>query len=151
MQKVKQFKVIENSPPSYLEKYDEFVELYNNKDIKVDKIKAMLGWSANVFDKARKRAVAEGKIINRHPGSHFKKSGGKKSPKYYSFNRNANKYMVKKWLDKGGVRKECYFGLYCSEVAVRRVVEELKKVDWDESELENIQVKVMRELGVSVL
>ena len=144
------FRVVENSPPSYLDRYDEFVEMYKNTDIKVEKIKAELGWSTNVYEKARKQAIREGLITNRHPGHYLKKKEGV-SPKYYSFSRNANKFIIKKWLRKGGVRKEYYYGIYGNEDAVKMVVAELKKVDWDISKLDEIQDKVKRELGVSSL
>ena len=141
------FRVVENSPPSHLDRYDEFVEMYKDTDIKVEKIKAELGWSTNVYERARKQAIREGLITNRHPGRYTTKKE-KSPPKHYSFNRNANKFIIKKWLRKGDVRKEYYYGAYGNEDAVKMIVAELKKVDWDVAQLDAIQDKVKRELGV---
>lgn len=143
------FRVIENSPPSHLDKYEEFIKLYNDGQIKVEAIRRELGWSVNVYERARRQALSEGRIANRHSGGNIKKKPEKSPPKYYSYNRNAQKFVVKKWVrdDATGVRREYYYGAYKDEGAVQRVVEELKKVGWDINRLEDIKSKLRSELG----
>ena len=45
-----------------MEKYDEFVKLYNNPEIKKTRIHKILGWSTRQYNKARQHAILEGDI-----------------------------------------------------------------------------------------
>lgn len=139
------FKIVENPMPVYLEKYEEFIELYNDKSITIREILKILGWSSKSFEMAKKNALAEGRIKLRRPCTSWSKVKKiKKPPKYYSYDKNAKKYAVKKSVynrDTGRVGY-VYYGLYSSEDVAKLIVEELKKVDWDKSKLEDIKLSV---------
>ena len=77
----------------------------------------------------------------------------RKVPKYYSYSKNSKKFAVKKHI-YDEERKESvliYYGLYISERVAERVVSELKKVDWDKGELDNIHRKIKKEYGLEKL
>ena len=141
------YRIIENPNPAYYEKYDEFIELYNDRSITVDDIRRKLGWRTKVYNDARRQALREGKIIDRRSPKSIKNCKGrpvkpKYQPKYYYFARDVNKFIVKKnyYIDKKEV--VVYFGRYDNEKVAQKVVEELKKVDWDKNELPNIKKKL---------
>lgn len=148
------FRIIENAPPKYMERYDEFVELYNDHSITIQEIGQILGWSTNVFEQAKEQALADGRISLRKPsGNRRKWKKIRQPPKHYSYSKNSNKFAVKKHI-YDEERKESvliYYGLYISEMVAERVVSELKKVDWDKGELDNIHRKIKKEYGLEKL
>lgn len=148
------FRIIENAPPKYMERYDEFVELYNDHSITIQEIGQILGWSTNVFEQAKEQALADGRISLRKPsGNRRKWKKIRQPPKHYSYSKNSKKFAVKKHI-YDEERKESvliYYGLYISERVAERVVSELKKVDWDKSELDNIHRKIKKEYGLEKL
>ena len=52
----KNFRILEGCPPKFLERYDEFIELYFNPDIKKKDILKILDWSDGQYKKARAKA-----------------------------------------------------------------------------------------------
>ena len=73
---------------------------------------------------------------------------GKVSPnagkgKYYYKNR-IGKYVVTKYINDNLTQ---YYGTYSSQKIASKVVEELKKVDWDKSKLIDIRMKIILEEG----
>lgn len=148
------FRIVENAPPSYVEKYDEFVELYNDHSVTVKEIGELLGWSTNVFEQAKEHALSEGKISLRKPyGNRGKWVKVRKVPKYYSYSKNSGKFTVKKHIfdEVVGESVLIYYGSYKRECVAKRVVEELKKVDWDKNKLDEIHSQIMLDYGFDEL
>lgn len=56
------FKIIENAPPRWHEKYYEFVELYNNPEITKTELLKILDWNLNQFNPAREQAIKDGLV-----------------------------------------------------------------------------------------
>lgn len=142
---MKTFRVVENPTPRYVEKYDEFIRLYNESDLTVSEIKLELDWTASVYNQAKEKALSENRLNVRNPN--YKKriynSSKPKKPKYYSKN-TYGKYVVVKRFYKGDNQTEnLYYGTYKYEWQARRIVEELKKVNWDVNCLEDIRKKVV--------
>lgn len=147
------FRIVENAPPSYMERYEEFIELYNDHSITVQEVSKILGWSVNVFEKAKHHALMEGRIELRKPYNRHNSKKVKKPPKYYSYSKYGKKFCVKKYI-YDEERKESaliYYGSYISERVAERVVSELKKVDWDKNELDGICRKIKKEYGLEEL
>lgn len=147
------FKIVENAPPTYMEKYDKFVELYNDNSITVQDISKELGWSCNVFKQAKENALKEGKIKLRSPRSGRRRKKKREPPKHYSYSKKGRKFSVKKNVinEESGKSVLVYYGSYISEKVAERVVCELKKVDWDKNELDKIHRKIKKEFGLEKL
>lgn len=62
----------------------------------------------------------------------------KREPKFYSFQRNAGKFTVRK--------RNVYYGSFKREKEARRCVELLKECDWDKKEMPNILNKINQEI-----
>ncbi len=146
------FRIVENAPPRYLEKYDEFVELYNDESYTVKEVMDKLDWSHRIFEQAKKQALDEGLIKLRKPYDRGVRRM-RKIYKYYSFDKCSGKFAVKKSIfnENTGVSEVVYYGLYANEEVVKRVVDELKKVDWDKGRLEDIKCRVKEEFGLENL
>jgi len=114
------FNIVEND---YSSKYDEFVELYNDYSIDVQKIKQKIG--SNSYLKLRKEALNKGDIKQRP--YNIKRV----NHKHYHFDKSMGKFRVRKV--KNG--KYMSFGFYDTEREAKQVVERLKEVDWDKTKL----------------
>lgn len=143
------FKVIENGRPAYMEKYEEFIELYNNPEITVEDIRKQLGWRTKIYNDARKQALKENRIIDRRSPNSIKNCKGrpvkeKHQPKHYYYDRLHDKFVIVKryYIDKKDV--VVYYGRYDREDIAIKIVNELKKVDWDKKKLPMIK----KELGL---
>lgn len=124
------FTVIENPAPKHLEKYDEFIELYNQGDLIINDIIKKLGWSQKTYLNALKQGRKEGKIGERRL----------QNAKYYypaDFG-----YRITKWLNG----KRVHFGWYGSEEAAKLAVEYFKECGWDKSQIGVIRERVFKEL-----
>ena len=138
------FEVKEDTAPRYSDKYEEFIELYNDKSVSVLEIRRMLDWSGNIFNQARDKAVSENRIRLRSNGGHKNKVKPLKSvPKYYSQHIITGKYSVRKMINGRTV----YFGSYDSEDTVKEVVKRLKQVDWDINEYPTIKRECIDKYG----
>ena len=141
------FKVIENSPPTYMEKYEEFVRLYNDERITVEDIRKRLGWTMKVYSDAREQALSEGLIVDRRTENMKKNKGrprkAKFVPKYYTYKKRVGKFQVsKRYYHNGEYYNVNYYGFYRNERDAQKIVEELKKVNWDKSKLGEIQKRL---------
>ena len=141
------FRVIENSPPTYAEKYEEFIQLYNDPDIIVEDIRKKLGWTIKVYGDARKQALREGRIKDRRTINMQKSKGRQRKPKfqpkYYSYDRGQRKYQVsKRYYHDGEYYDVHYYGSYANEKDAQKIVAELKKVNWDITKLKEIQERL---------
>lgn len=119
------FNIIENPDPPYMEKYEEFIELYNNSEVTISKICEKLKWNVKVYYNAKKRALSEGRIIDN-------------PPKYYYF-RNG-RYVVSKLLNG----KRVYFGAFKYEDDAKIIVEELGKNEWDKESIHQLKKELMK-------
>lgn len=140
------FKIVENSPPAYAEKYEEFIELYNNPDIIVEDIRLKLGWRTKIYNDARRQALKEGRIKDRRTRKMLKNRGRprkpKYKPKYYTYDRRTRKYRVSKRYYVDGKYHITHYGGYRKETDAQKIVEELKKVGWDKSKLNEIKQRL---------
>lgn len=141
------FRIVENSKPAYLEKYDEFIELYNNPEITVDDIRKKLGWRTKIYNDARTQALADGLITDRRTINSIKNCKGrptkeKHQPKYYYYDRLHNKYVIVKRYYVNKEHIVIYYGRYDKEETAQMIVEELKKVDWDKKQLNDIKKRL---------
>jgi hypothetical protein len=141
------FRVIENSSPAYMEKYEEFIKLYNNPEITVEEIRKQLGWRTKIYNDARKKALEENRIIDRRSPNSIKNCKGrpvkpKHQPKHYYYDRWHDTFVIVKryYINKKDV--VVYYGRYKREDTAKEVVEELKKVDWDKTKLQEIKKKL---------
>ena len=138
-------RVIENATPEYVKKYEEFVKLYNNPDIRVADIREQLGLNIKQYTLARKQALSEGLIKDRISVSKNKKVGRpklkKKKHKHYSHSRSGKFNVVKRFCEKGE-EVNVYCGTYDSEEQAMMVAEEMDKVGWDKKYLNKIREKV---------
>ena len=141
------YRIIENAPPEYEEKYDEFVKLYNNHEITVEDIRKELGLNVKQYNLARRRALSEGLIKNRRTAAKDKKIGRpklkkKKKHKHYSHARSSGKFNVVKRFYKNNEVINVYCGTYDLEEQAIMVAEEMNKVGWDKKYLNQIREKV---------
>lgn len=143
------FKIVENSSPTYMEKYEEFVELYNNPEITVEDIRKKLGWRTKIYNDARTRALKEKRIKDRRSPNSIKNCKGrpvkpKHQPKYYYYDRVYGKFVIVKRYYVNEKDIMVYYGRYDREDIAIKIVAELKKVDWDKKKLPQIK----KELGL---
>ena len=75
----------------YRSKLPDFVDLYNNKNIPVNKIKTRLGLGTNEYRKLRRDAIEEGLITLRTKPYNTKKPTYKTNPRYVSKSTNGNR------------------------------------------------------------
>lgn len=144
-----EYRIIENPDPAYYERYEEFIELYNNKNITVEDIRKKLGWRVKVYNDARRKALKEGRIVDRRSKKSIENCKGrpvkpKRNPKYYYYDRLSRKFIIKKHFYPNNEEIIIYFGKYENKESAEKVVSELKKVGWDKNELVNIK----RRLGL---
>lgn len=137
------YRIVENPPPHYVEKYDEFVDLYNNPNISIVDIRSQLGWTVKTYTLARLKALEEGKIVERRSrGNQGRPRREKHIPKNYYYRANSDNYVITKRKTIDGEVRTLYFGTYKKEEDCVRIIKELKKVDWDKNELDNIKKKL---------
>lgn len=109
------FKIIENAPPRWHEKYYEFVELYNNPEITKTELLKILDWNLNQFNPAREQAIKERLIPElRKP---------LKAKHYYKTSNG--QYMVQRDTKTIFVRAYCH-----SEEEAQLLVEYLHENGW---------------------
>ena len=141
------FRIIENAPPKYMEKYDEFIDLYNNSSLTIEDIRKRLDWTCSVYNQARKKALSENKLNVRNPNykGGRSKNNIKNNPKYYHRTKKGKYVVHKNFYNGRDIVKSVYGGIYKYEWQAQKVVEEFKKVGWDESQLNNIKEKVVKD------
>lgn len=138
------FRIVEGGEYKWHENFDEFVDLYNHSDLSVEDIRRSLDWNQRNLQQARVKARKEGLITPRRAKYPRVRRNSKKyftPPKYYSMD-NSGKCAIRKTVNG---RLE-YFGYY-SEDDAKKIVSELKKVNWDKNALEDIRKKVLSKKG----
>lgn len=139
------FRIIENAPPKYTERYEEFIELYNESNLTMDEIRKKLDWTYSAYRQARKKAVEEKRLKERNPSHKPKNKKIKDKPKYYHRTPKGKYIVHKHFYKEREIIRSVYGGIYKYEWQAQKVVEEFKKVDWDESKLQEIKEKVVND------
>jgi hypothetical protein len=143
------FRIVENHSEEYLDRYEEFIDLYNNSKLSVSDIRKHLGWSAKVYNRARGYAVSRGDLIDRRSPIEIKVANSKRGkkhkrcPKYYSRNSYNSKFMVIKRMGD----EYRYFGTYWSERTCQELVKILKDNDWSYDVFLKVKDKLIEEYG----
>lgn len=137
-----EFNIVENPEPNFLGKYEEFIELYKNKDYSVREIRKILNYNQTDYNHAKVKAVNEGRITLRKKPNKYSKEK-KKRGKFYSFNKTSSKFVITKKLGD----KYVYFGSYKSEKTTQEIIKRLKTVNWDKSKLDEIKKVCIKKYG----
>lgn len=120
------FTITEGEDPNYYNKYQDFLELYNNTKTPTKEIHTILDISQNQYRNYRKRAIEENQLQNR------RQTHGK----YYY--KNGNGYEVKKYNG----RKQIHYGYYHTIEQAQHVVKRLKEENWNIKKLPEIQMEL---------
>lgn len=114
------------------EKKEEFIQLYNDTKISCADIPVILGITPSNYATLRKQCLKEGLITYRHKWAKNKKN--KRVPSFIHYNTSRGTFSI--------VKNRVY---YCSVrdygVAVK-IVDLLKKKDWDKSKMDEIKAEV---------
>ena len=122
----------------YLLKKDDFIKLYNDKNIPVKEIQKRLKLTLTQYRKIRKECIDEGLLKLRHPPYHTKKEN---PPKYYY---PANRSIHRESYDIH--RKGVYYCICKTVAEAELTVKKLKECEWDKSQIERIKKEVKEEL-----
>lgn len=143
------FRIVENPQEEYLDKYEEFVDLYNENKWTIWEIQKHLGWSVKVYNRARAYAVSRGDLIDRRTPMEIEVANTRRckkkkhAPKYYSMNSYNSKFTVMKRING----EYCYFGTYFSERTCQELVKVLKDNDWSYDVFLEVRDKLVKEYG----
>ena len=132
------FKIVEQE--SNNSKYEAFKDLYMNSGLIIKDIvkKVNIGnTTACRYANEVYRETGWRRSIVRRAKAKKKENKKPRAVKYYCRTRNGY-FIVEKW-DKSRI---VYYGAYRDEVTAKKVVEELKKVDWDKKELSAIKKRL---------
>lgn len=144
------FRIVENAPPIYIENYEEYIDLYNNSSLTVMEIINKLDWTQSTYKQARKQALKENrliqrKIIKKTKPNKNKKIKQKSAPKHYSRTIDGKFVVLKRFYKGKTLYRNVYCGIYKTEAEAQEIVKEMKKVNWDESYLDEIKRKVVQD------
>ena len=133
----------------YRSKLPDFVDLYNNKNIPVTKIKSRLKLGTNEYRKLRRDAIEEGLITLRTKPYNTKKPTYKTNPRYVSKSTHGNLeyYIVTKTING----KHVFYGSFKDIRQADRMVELLKECNWDRSKRKELKEQVLNESKIAVL
>ena len=130
----KEFKIINGT--DLFEHEKQFIKLYNNHTIPVDRIPAMLGISRNNMNRLRKRCIEKGTIKQR-PKNNKLTNPKYFGAKYYYYDKANESYTIK--------RKNVYYGSVKTEEMAKKYVPELEKAHWDKKLSKKIKQKIIKE------
>ena len=116
---------MENTQPSYADKYEEFIDLYNNSKLTTIDIYKKLGWNNAIFKKARDQALKEGRIKPR-----------KGKPKHYTYNKKGKHWTVYKNINR--IQMQFSVG---SEKEAKELVAYLDEHGWSKKNVEKYRKK----------
>lgn len=125
------FRIIENSPPKYLERYDEFLELYYNPDVRKMDILKILDWSDGQYKKARAKAIEEGLIEKSKP-----RGRGVKNPKYYYYDNKLKRYVITRDTKRIHIYHICN-----SKKEAIELVDYLNKFGWNKENIKQFETE----------
>lgn len=127
----------------WLQDVPEFVELYNNHEIRVSEIKEHFGYSNNNYTKIFKHCIANDLITRRHTTYRKPAPSRRRNPTYISKNRgNGHEYWVV--IKRVDGERRC-FGNFKDYRQAERMVELCKECDWDISKRDELKEQVLRE------
>lgn len=112
----------------------EFIQLYNNYDIPVRKIRRKLNLSHNDFYKLRTKLIQQGKI---EPRPFKRQKRQKHQPKWYSYSHSTQDFKI--W------RNNKYYGSVKTLKQAQRFVELLNENNWDYSLRYELKKQVKKE------
>ena len=95
--KMANFNIVEDTKPRYLDRYDEFIELYLDPDIRKPELLKRLDWSNNTYKQARRHAVENGDLPD----------DKRKKPVYYFYAPRHDRWIVAKR------NKRVFLQVYC--------------------------------------
>jgi hypothetical protein len=119
----------------------QFTRLYNNHEIPVTQIKKQLNIGKNTYNKLWKESKENGLITPRRKPN--KKRTYRTHPKYYSptTTRGITYFRVAKHING----KYTYFCQFKKKEQAELMVEKLKKVNWNQSQTEQLKSEVLSE------
>lgn len=120
------FVIVENPKPNYADRFDEFVELYNDPTLLRREVREKLGWNRSTYCKARKEAMSLG-LIQDSPVK----------PRYYFFNTTVGKWMVNRRDKNHDIRIRCE-----SKEQAMAMVEYLHEFGWSKRNVKLFQTVV---------
>ena len=120
----------------FLNKEEEFIQLYNAGEITTRKIIERLDLTRNEYRKLRKKCLQEETIIKRRPGPK-KIPGCRTNPRYYSrhLSKGHTYFIVR--------RKDVYYCEVKKERDAKEIVERLKRCGWNKDRLPDILEEVL--------
>lgn len=142
MEEIMKFNLIEGDPEDYWEKYEQFIKLYNNNEIKVTEIKKQLNLTNGEYRRYRRHAIKENRldIDTRNPNYQSLVGRPKKQkPPVKNYSRSGGRFYVSKNINGERIS----FGGYSSERIAKQIVSKLKECNWDKTQLHRIQKEVM--------
>ena len=114
------FKIVEGTTTNDEERYEEWIKEYLN-NTPMSEIQDKLGINIYMYRKYRKRALEEGRVVDR-------RTTQKDDYKYYYRTRH-NTFIINKRCPI--TRKIVHYGTYKTEEQAKRKVEELKRNNWE--------------------
>ena len=119
-----------------------FIELYNNPEITVPKIRETLKITNNEYRKLRKHCI-ENNYVSKRKTFRPKKRTYKTDPKYYSptTTRGITYFRVAKHING----HYTYFCEFKKAQQAELMVEKLKECDWDKSQVDRLKSEVLSE------
>lgn len=131
------FKIVDGEKSDF----NRFKKMYLNPGIRTAEIKRILNMGQVKFQNWGKDVAKETGLTRRYnrrtksydivPYTPEKRN----NYKYYSYSEDSNGFLVRKTVDG---EYQCY-GVYKSEDIAKRIVNELKKCNWDKTQLQKIK------------
>lgn len=107
------------------EQYQIFVSKYKNNDIRVKQIRDDMGITYGEYRRLLEMGVERGDLEKRHRNN--VKTRGKNNAKYYSYNKRANRYVVKNPITEKS-------RLFPTEKQAKEYVKRIKNNNWIDEE-----------------
>ena len=119
-----------------------FIELYNNPEITVPKIREKLNITNNEYRKLRKHCI-ENKLVSKRKTYRPRKRTYKTNPKYYchTVQKGIEYYHVQRRLNGEMV----HFANFKKAKHAKRMVELLTECNWDKSRAKELKEVVLNE------
>jgi len=126
------FRIIENAGEFYEDFIDDFIRDYNKYEIPTKELCKKYSINYGQFLQIRKEAVKRGEIKeNDYYSMH--------EPRFYYYNTNRERWVVSR--NKKG--KTIWYTSFPYEKQAQVCVEELKKCNWDKTNIKEIRRKIM--------
>lgn len=125
----------------YYQDYEEFIRLYNENKINVNELCETLNLSQGKYKQYRKRGFEENRLIpnRRCIRRTYNNNGREGIGKYYR--KTSQGFIITKRIDG----KNFSYGTYDDEELTQKIIQELKKVNWNKKYLPYIQHRLAEE------